>query len=237
MTAEFYDILQAESDSRLAERRLTAAARAARVGIVDIGAGTGIVTEVLLACSAVPLHAVEPAMPMRVALLSRLAGLGADQRARVTVHPVPLQTAGLEQAADLLVCSNVAGVVDPAQRRALWKAAAVALVPGGVLLVDPPPQRLPDAPTVRNLPPVRVGPDIYSARVRTEADRGLLSVTYTYLVERGDEIVRVEEETFTMWPAEPDTIFDELCEAGLRPRDEQSTGMIRASLGAAPAEL
>lgn len=214
VTAEFYDILQAESDRRLADRRFAAAASRARVGIVDVGAGTGIVTEVLLARSAAPIHAVEPSTPMRVALLTRLAGMTADARARVTIHPDTLQGAALTRVADLVVCANIAGAVEPAQRRELWSAAAEALVPGGVLLVDPPPTAVPDAPTLRDLPPVRVGPDTYSAQVRTRPDRGLLTLTYIYRVERDGEIVREESEEFSMWPASTDTFHDELRQAG-----------------------
>ena len=231
MTAEFYDILQAESDRRLADRRFADAASAAQVGIVDVGAGTGIVTEVLLARSAAPIHAVEPSGPMRVALLTRLAGLSADARARVTVHPGTLQDAGLTRQADLVVCANVAGVVEPPQRRLLWRAAAEALVPGGLLLVEPPPTSVPDAPEQRHLPPVRVGPDTYSAQVCLRPDRGLLSVAFTYRVERDGQTVRVEHEEFTMWPASTDTVREELREAGFT-LTGPANGLVRATLDA-----
>ncbi|GHH80483.1 hypothetical protein GCM10018781_61070 [Kitasatospora indigofera] len=69
VSAEFYDLLQAEGDRRLAERRFAGAADRARGSILDVGAGTGIVTEVLLRASSVPVHAVGPAPPMRAALL------------------------------------------------------------------------------------------------------------------------------------------------------------------------
>lgn len=232
VTAEFYDILQSEADRRLADRRFAAAASRAREGIVDAGAGTGIVTEVLLARSAAPVHAVEPSTPMRVALLTRLAGMSADARARVTVHPGTLQAAALTRVADLVVCANIAGAVEPAQRRELWSAAAEALVPEGVLLVDPPPTDVPDAPTLRDLPPVRVGPDTYSAQVRTRPDRGLLLLTYVYRVERDGETVRLESEEFTMWPATTDTVHDELRQAGFRvvaTDPGAANGLIRAT--------
>lgn len=229
VTAEFYDILQAESDRRLAERRFAAAARAARVGIVDVGAGTGITTELLLTRSAAPVHAVEPSSPMRVALLTRLAGLHADQRARVTVHPEAFQKLGLERVADLVVCSNVAGVVEPSQRRELWRAAAAALVPDGFLLLEPPPAAPPASPEVTDLPPVRIGPDTYSAQVSTRPDRGLISVTYTYRVCRDGETVRTEVEEFTMWPTPAAVVREELHEAGLSAKAAPH-GLIRATV-------
>jgi SAM-dependent methyltransferase len=233
VTAEFYDILQAESDGRLAEQRFAAAAHAARVGIVDVGAGTGIVTQVLLNRSAAPVHVVEPSSAMRVALLTRLAALHADQRARVTVHPQAFQDVGLERVADLVVCANIAGVVEPPQRRALWRAAAAALVPGGVLLLDPPPPALPAAPLVKDLPPVRIGPDAYSAQVCMRPDRGLISVTCTYWVKRDEEIIRTEIEEFTMWPTSVAALHEELRQAGLS-ASTTAHGLIRATPAPAP---
>ena len=227
VSAEFYDVLQAESDRRLSEHRFGEAAAESRVGVLDIGAGTGIVTEVLLTRSGAPVHAVEPAEAMRVALMARLARLPADQRARVSVHPCTLEAAGLEAMADLAVCPNMAGLVEPARRPALWHAVAAALVPGGVLLLEPPPAALPDAPTQRDLPPVRVGPEIFGARVVTRADQGRLEVTYTYRVERDGETVRRERERFTMWTATPETIETELRAAGLHVDGVAPKGLIR----------
>lgn len=235
VTAEFYDILQGESERRLADRRFASAARAARVGIVDVGAGTGIVTEILLARSAAPIHAVEPSTPMRVALLTRLAALRADARARVTVHAETLQRAGLTRVADLVVCANVAGVVEPAQRRMLWRAAAEALVAGGVILVDSSPAAVSDGPTHRDLPPVRVGSDTYHARVRIRPDRGLVSVTYLYRVERDGEAVREEREEFTMWPATIGIMQEELRQAGFAVAGSADDGILRATLDPAAA--
>lgn len=63
VSVEFYDLLQAETDRRLAKRRFAEAAGRARHGILDIGAGTGIVTETLLNASAAPIHAVEAGGP------------------------------------------------------------------------------------------------------------------------------------------------------------------------------
>ncbi|MFB7908292.1 class I SAM-dependent methyltransferase [Kitasatospora sp. NPDC056076] len=216
VSAEFYDILQAETDRRLAERRFTQAAAHARHAILDIGAGTGIVTEVLLRASSAPVHAVEPAPAMRAALLSRLAHLGADQRTRVTVHPEPVDTTGLTAVADLAVASNVIASLDPATRRATWKAIATALLPGGLLLFDPPPPALPtEAETLGKLGPVRVGPDLYSADVTRRPHRGVLRTAFTYRVEREQEVLREAREEFDQWPASPELLAEELHDQGL----------------------
>ncbi|MEY9878406.1 SAM-dependent methyltransferase [Streptacidiphilus sp. MAP12-33] len=217
VSAEFYDILQAETDRRLAERRFADAAARARRAVLDIGAGTGVVTAVVLAASAVPVHAVEPAVAMRSALLSRLAHLGADQRARVTVHPEPLDAADLSEVADLAIASNIIACLEPTTRRATWRAIAAALLPDGLLLFDPPPVRLPDVSrTTARLGPVRLGPDLYSADVTELPDRGILRVVFTYRVERQGRLQREEHDCFEMWPAAPELLAGELQDAGLQ---------------------
>ncbi|WP_345645444.1 class I SAM-dependent methyltransferase [Streptomyces siamensis] len=216
VSVEFYDLLQAERDRRQAKRRFTQAARRACRGILDIGAGTGIVTEVLLAESAAPVHVIEPAPAMRAALLTRLAHLGADRRARVIVHPEPVQEAGLDDAVDLAVASNVVACLDPVTRRNAWKAVASALVPGGLLLFDPPPAAMPAGPrTVGRLGPARVGPDTYSAELMSTPCHETLRITFTYRVERDGLLLREEREVFDTWPAPPSVIVAELRGAGL----------------------
>ncbi|MGX1672624.1 class I SAM-dependent methyltransferase [Streptomyces sp. NPDC055400] len=217
VSVEFYDLLQAETDRRLAQRRFAEAARHARHGILDVGAGTGIVTETLLTASAAPIHAVEPAAPMRAALLSRLSGLGADQRARVTLHPESIEKAGLEEVADLAVASNVIACLDPATRRSTWQAVSRALLPGGLLLFDPPPTELPTGrEKVGRLGPVRVGPDIYGADITREPDAGTVRMVFTYHVERDGRVLRRQRETFELWPASASQIGAELEAQGLQ---------------------
>ncbi|WEO93494.1 class I SAM-dependent methyltransferase [Streptomyces sp. FXJ1.172] len=217
VTAEFYDLLQAETERRRAERRFTEAARRARHAILDVGAGTGIVTEVLLAASATPVHAIEPATAMRSALLTRLAALGADQRARLTLDTEPIEAVALEGAADLAIAANVVACLSPATRRAAWQAIGRALLPGGLLLFDPPPAQLPTRRTeAGRLGPVRIGPDLYTADITQEPDRGIVRTVFTYCVERNGHIRRRERESFAVWPASPSRIGAELEAAGLQ---------------------
>ncbi len=216
VSAEFYDLLQAEGDRRRARRWFAAAAGRARQGIVDFGAGTGLVTGVLLESSGVPVHAVEPAPAMRTVLMSRAAALRADRRARLTVHPGRAEEAGLVRVADLAVAANVVGCVEPAARRALWRAAAGALVPGGILLFDPPPTQLPS--TTEDLPalgPVRLGAGSYRADVTRVPDRGVLRVVFDYRVEQEGRTVRSAREEFSMWPVETTALAAEVTGAGL----------------------
>ncbi|WP_053663068.1 class I SAM-dependent methyltransferase [Streptomyces sp. MMG1121] len=231
VTVEFYDLLQAETQRRQAERCFAEAARRARRAILDVGAGTGIVTELLLAVSAAPVHAIEPAGAMRSALLTRVSRLGADQRARLTLHPEPVEAAGLENTADLAIACNVIGCLDPPTRHAVWQAIGRALLPGGLLLFDPPPPRLPARrETAGRLGPVRVGPDLYIADItlEPEPDRGFVRTVFTYSVERDGRVLRRERESFAMWPASPSRIGAELVAAGLQVVQAPSSELMAA---------
>ena len=111
---------------------------------------------------------------------------------------------------------------------------ASALVPGGLVLAELPPERLPDTGETRELPDVRVGEDVYSATVRSEpvpepaAEPGVIRTTFTYRVERQGDLLREQSEGFTMWPAPREEIAEELREAGLSPltADAPAPGLI-----------
>lgn len=113
VTAEFYDILQADRDAARVRDLYGRHVARARLGVLDIGAGTGRVTLMSLAESAADVHAVEPARAMRTSLLTRLATLPARQRERVTVHPYALDEAALYAAADVAVCHNTVACLPP----------------------------------------------------------------------------------------------------------------------------
>jgi predicted RNA methylase len=218
VSAEFYDVLQEERDRARAHDRFAAAARQARTGVIDVGAGTGIVADVLIGSTTAPVHAIEPAPAMRAFLQARLAALPAPDQARVTVHPCAVQDCDLHRTADLAVAANVVPCLPPAHRRATWHTLADALVPGGLLLFDPPPE-----PSARQsqwrLPTVHKGADVYSAHVTSTPEDGTQRLRFTYRVHRAGTLVREEHEDFALWPTPCATITGELREAGFTPID------------------
>jgi SAM-dependent methyltransferase len=225
---EFYDLLQQETDRRRAERWFTASAAEARLGVLDAGAGTGAVTEVLLHATGAPVYAVEPSPAMRSGLLSRLARLGADKRARVTVLSEPIAQVGLREIVDLAVAANVVAVLPPPERRAAWRVLAAALVRDGLLLFDPPPAQAPDPNERRLLGPVQIGPDTYSAEAVYSPDRGRIQARFRYRVERDGQMLREEHESFAMWPVTADTLRNELEEADFTITEPPADGLVAA---------
>ncbi|GHH17159.1 class I SAM-dependent methyltransferase [Streptomyces lanatus] len=228
VSAEFYDILQADQDRARVHRFYGRDVRAARRGVLDVGAGTGRVTLMSLAESRAPVHAVEPARSMRSLLMTRLAALPVDMRTRVTVHPHGLDEAALRAVADVAICHNTIGCLPPASRRALWSAVARALVPGGVLLVHLPPDRLPRAESTHVLPAQKVGEHVYGGRMVMSADADRIRTRFDYWVRGAKGVLREYTETFWMWPASRAEVAGELAGSGFVPLPERADPAVLA---------
>ncbi|MFJ4833713.1 class I SAM-dependent methyltransferase [Streptomyces sp. NPDC088747] len=187
----------------------------ARLGVVDVGAGTGRVTLMSLARSEVGVHAVEPARAMRAALMTRLAALPATQRARVSVHPYSLGEAALHNVADLVVCHNTVACLSPSARLALWASVNDALVPGGRLLFQLPPAQLPSGERHRDFPVQRIGRHEYGGRMVMSAAGPRIRTRVDYWVRGTHGLLRQHTETFWMWPATRSDLVADLERYGL----------------------
>lgn len=214
VTAEFYDLLQATEQLGVAERLLDRWLGTPRVGVLDIGAGTGLATNLLARRCRVLVHAVEPAAGMRAVLLSRLAG-HPDLLSRVRVHARPVQDLGLAGAADFAWCLNTMAELDPPSRAAALAALATALVPGGTLVVQRPPTHAVDER--RDLPSWRLGGDLYTGEVTTTSTGpDTVRWRFDYRVSRDGALIRAETEMFDGHLAAESAFADELAAAGFR---------------------
>ncbi|WP_399894351.1 class I SAM-dependent methyltransferase [Streptomyces sp. BBFR51] len=217
VTAEFYDVLQAEQDEARVRHLYGRAAAGARVGVLDIGAGTGRVTMMSLRESRVGVHAVEPSRAMRAPFMTRLAALPRGLRERVTVHPHCLGETGLRGVADVAICHNTVACLAPDARQALWPAIARALVPGGSLLFQLPPDRLPRTDVVRVFPRQRIGQHEYGGHMVMSAVEGRIRTRCHYWVRGAEGLLREHTETFWMWPATRAEMLEDLTRHGFTP--------------------
>ncbi|MFI6579614.1 class I SAM-dependent methyltransferase [Embleya sp. NPDC050493] len=210
VSAEFYDVLQGRQDAIRVGDLYGEDVRNARLGVLDVGAGTGRVTLMCLDESRVGVHAVEPSRAMRTPLMSRLASLPAESRARVTVHCETLDEADLHEVADVAICHNTLAGLAPAARRTLWPALARALVPGGSVLLQLPPAHLPREETVRVFPLQRIGRHEYGGRMVMSAFGGRIRTRFDYWVCGAGRVLREHTETFWMWPTSRAEVTGEL---------------------------
>ncbi|MEU6408084.1 bifunctional Gfo/Idh/MocA family oxidoreductase/class I SAM-dependent methyltransferase [Microbispora sp. NPDC046933] len=138
-SAEFFDLVAAEH---------TATASAAAVAdalsgvdpsdgpVVDIGAGTGLVTEaVARALPGVEILACEPAVAMRAVLTSRVFS-DPYLRSRVTISADAAPELELPDRIGAVLLCGVLGHLDADQRRRLWERILPRLSPSGVVVVE-----------------------------------------------------------------------------------------------------
>lgn len=215
VTAEFYDLLQAANFRRIAVRLARAWLGSPRVGVLEVGAGTGVATELLATSTSVPIYAVEPAASMRSILLSRLAGR-TELLAHVRVWACAIDRLDLRGAADVAWCLNTLSGLDTGHRAAALRAMATALVPGGRLIVQRPPTG--SGPRRAELPAWDLGGDRYGGDIaceRLEPDK--VRWRFTYRVSRGAAVIRTATEDFIGYLV-PAAAFDaDLRAAGFDP--------------------
>ncbi|GAB2505226.1 class I SAM-dependent methyltransferase [Nocardiopsis aegyptia] len=137
-SAEFIDVMIAgwweAFGAHVAEA--VASMKGAEGPVVDVGAGGGPGTRVLLdTLPEAEVIAVEPSPALRAVLLSRAAdpfwGGG-----RVTVHGEDLLSARLPERLGGLLAMNVLGHFTPHQRARIWTMLADRLAPGSAALVN-----------------------------------------------------------------------------------------------------
>ncbi|GAB3456769.1 class I SAM-dependent methyltransferase [Streptomonospora sediminis] len=197
--AEFFDLV--------GHRHLASSApalRAALTGldtghgpVVDIGAGTGLVTATIAEIlPAARIHSAEPSPNMRAILTSRVF-TDPRLRERVTVHPEPAQQLPLPDSISAAVVFGVAGHIPRAERIALWQRLAERLPAGGPIVVE-----LMGVETPRSIPFVRMcrehlGEHTYEWWISGEpAGAGTIRWHTQWRVFRGGEQVRTVDDEY-----------------------------------------
>lgn len=182
--------------------------------VLELGAGTGLGTEVVLDTVEAAVLAAEPSAVLRAVLLARLA-------ARPDIHRVTVYPAG---AADVPLPDRLAGVVGmhmvghvrPADRRTLWAALAERLAPGAPVVVNLQPPAT--AVAVPLTPPYgsSVGGLTYQGQGSAEPT-GPESVRWrmTYRTLDGDRVLAEVRAEYDWWVLSDSGLAAELTAVGL----------------------
>ncbi|MFI6498360.1 class I SAM-dependent methyltransferase [Nonomuraea typhae] len=181
-TAPFYDLWHEDGHVPEIRRILPPLLAGVTGGVLEIGAGTGLITLVIGDTVAGEIYALEPSLGMRASLLSRLSdrpGL----RERVTVLPYGAHDVDLDEPVEAIVMISVLYGFAPAEREKLWDTLARQLAPGGRLIFNwrQRPVAVPGEPEVMGS--YQVGRHTYEVRGQVlSADETVSRSRFTYRV-------------------------------------------------------
>ncbi|MEU8728593.1 Gfo/Idh/MocA family oxidoreductase [Streptomyces tendae] len=222
-SAEFFDLVAAEhtaTASAPAVAALLADADLSTGPVVDIGAGTGLVTEaVARARPDAEILACEPAVGMRAVLTSRVFS-DPDLRSRVTVTADAAPDLDLPERVSAVLLCGVLGHLDAAGRALLWRRLNRRLAPGGLVVVElmqfEEPLTLPGT----RLATATAGRHRYEwsfGAAPDETEDGVLRLHSTWRVYREDA-TEAEREVHDSYRWEPFGLKDVVAESGMTAR-------------------
>lgn len=218
-SAEYLDILIRDAWKSLGPLLTDVTRRSAPVEgrVIDIGAGSGVSTEVVArALPSAEVLAVEPSPALRAVLLAKLAG-DADLARRVTVIDSAVQSAPLPERFGMVVAMNMLGHLDPESRRNLWEMLADRLSPAGCAVVNlQAPTSVEAVPDTRFCS-VTVGRRTYEGWGSAEPT-GTDSVTWRmrYRTLEGSTVLSERAVEYRWWVLSEAQLREELREHGLR---------------------
>ncbi|MFE6637672.1 Gfo/Idh/MocA family oxidoreductase [Streptomyces tendae] len=222
-SAEFFDLVAAEhtaTASAPAVAALLADADLSTGPVVDIGAGTGLVTEaVARARPDAEILACEPAAGMRAVLTSRVFS-DPDLRSRVTVTADAAPDLDLPDQVSVVLLCGVLGHLDAAGRARLWRRLNRRLAPGGLVVVElmqfEEPLTLPGT----RLATATAGRHRYEwsfGAAPDETEDGVMRLHSTWRVYREDA-TEADREVHDSYRWEPFGLKDVVAESGMTAR-------------------
>nr|WP_203607521.1 Gfo/Idh/MocA family oxidoreductase [Streptomyces sp. SID11385] len=222
-SAEFFDLVAAEhtaTASAPAVAALLADADLDTGPVVDIGAGTGLLTEaVARARPDAEIIASEPSVGMRAVLTSRVFS-DEDLRTRVTVTADAAPDLNLPDRIGVVLLCGVLGHLDAEERARLWRRLTRRLAPGGLVIVElmqfEEPTTLPET----RLATATAGHHRYEwsfGGEPDEAEDGVMRLHSTWRVHR-DDAPQAAREVHDSYRWEPFGLADVVAESGMTAR-------------------
>nr|WP_202437153.1 Gfo/Idh/MocA family oxidoreductase [Streptomyces sp. SID5910] len=222
-SAEFFDLVAAEhtaTASAPAVAALLADADLSTGPVVDIGAGTGLVTEaVARARPDAEIIACEPSVGMRAVLTSRVFS-DEDLRTRVTVTADAAPDLDLPDRISVVLLCGVLGHLDADERSRLWRRLNRRLVPGGLVIVELMQFERPSTLPETRLATATAGHHRYEwsfGAAPDETDDGVMRLHSTWRVYR-DGAPQAEREVRDSYRWAPFGLKDVVAESGMTAR-------------------
>lgn len=214
ISVPFYDLCH--------ERRVVPGIRASlapllagvRRSILEVCAGTGLITVPLAELTPAEIFALEPSAEMRSVLLSRLSSRP-ELLSRVTVLPGDAMSVSLDEPVEAVVMVNVIYAMEPDYREQLWPRLAAVLENAGLLVLTWRDGGPATSRPMQRLESHQVGRHTYT--VLSEilgVDGEAYHVRYLYRITEGSKVISEEELSGYSYRPAWDTLRRELTDAG-----------------------
>src|SRR5688572_26332690 len=115
LAVPFYDLWHEDGHVPLVRELLPPLLKGVRRSVVEIGAGTGLITRLIARETPAALYAVEPSLGMRSVLVNRLAE-DPELLSRVTVLPCGALDVQVDEPVEAIVMISVLQSFDAGQR-------------------------------------------------------------------------------------------------------------------------
>jgi predicted RNA methylase len=211
----FYDLFTAEDGHVPRIRKdLPPLLTGVRRSILEIGAGSGLITTSLADWTPAEIFALEPSAGMRGILLSRLSSRP-ELLNRVTVLPCDALSVTLDEPVEAVVMINVMYALEPDYRKRLWPVLAAALDAGGLLVFTWKDGGPPAPRPLRELGSRQVGRHTYTVLLEIlDTDGEAFGARYLHRITAGDKLISEEEITGYAYRPPWNVLEHELVTAG-----------------------
>jgi len=214
VSAPFYDLFHENGHVPEIRKKLPPLLTGLQRSILEIGAGTGLITTSLADWTPAEIFALEPSAAMRAVLLSRLTSRP-ELLKRVTVLCCDALSVDLAEPVEAMVMINVMYALEPDYRKRLWPVLAAHLEPGGLLVFTWRDGGPPSVRPMQELQSRQVGRHTYTAMSEIlESDGEGCRARYLYRVTEGDKLISEEEITGRAYRPHRNVIEPELVSAG-----------------------
>jgi SAM-dependent methyltransferase len=214
ISVPFYDLLQENGHVPEIRRKLPPLLAGVRRSVLEIGAGTGLITTSLADWTPAEVFALEPSAGMRAVLLSRLSSRP-ELLKRVTVLPCDALSVDLDEPAEAVVMINVMYAMEPDYRARLWPVLAAQLAPGGLLVFTWSAGGPPAPRPLQEVDSRQVGRHTYTVLSQIlESGEEAFRMRNLYRVTEGEKVISEEEITGYAYRPAWDVLQRELVSAG-----------------------
>jgi SAM-dependent methyltransferase len=190
-----------------------------RRSILEIGAGTGLITTSMADWTPAEIFALEPSAGMRGVLLSRLSSRP-ELLDRVTVLACDALSVELDEPVEAAVMINVMYALEPDYRKRLWPVLAAQLEPGGLLVFTWRDGGPPKPRPLQELESRRVGRHTYTILLEIlESGEEAYLARYLHRVAQENRVISEEELVGHGYRPARDVIQRELVGAGFTQTD------------------